>query len=352
MKRTLFSFFALAAMAAGVFLALAGWGLPTAPALLAASVLMPPQLDGDSLVLIGFGGLVINAANLRTIQTAFNAAFRGAYTLAKPHWQEIATLVPSTAGTEEYGWLGMTTKYREWLGERVYQNLKAHGYTIKNKTFESTVAVPREAIDDDQYGIYTPLMAQMGQDAALHPDELIFGALLAGLTTPCFDGQYFFDTDHPVGLQGAEASVSNYGGGAGAAWFLLDTTKIIKPMIFQKRRDYNFVAKTKLDDDNVFDRNEYVFGSDARVNVGYGLWQMAYASKQAIDIDVYSAAYAAMVGFKADNGKPLNVKPNLFVVGPSNWKKALECVTVERLANGADNPMRNTTTVMLCPWLS
>jgi phage major head subunit gpT-like protein len=311
-----------------------------------------PQLDGGGLMLVGFGGLVINPANLRTLFTAFNSAFRGAYALAKPHWTEIATMVPSTTGTEEYGWLGLTTKYREWLGERVYQNLKAHGYTIKNKTFESTVAVPRESIDDDQYGIYTPLMAQMGQDAALHPDELIFGALLAGLTTPCFDGQYFFDTDHPVGLQGAEASVSNYGGGAGAAWFLLDTSKIIKPMIFQKRRDYNFVAKTKLDDDNVFDRNEYVFGSDARVNVGYGLWQLAYASKQDLDVANYSAAYAAMTAFKADNGKPLAVKPTICLVGPTNWKKALDIVQAERLANGASNTMQNTTRVLLCPWLT
>jgi phage major head subunit gpT-like protein len=316
------------------------------------SALMLRPLNGEHLMLVGFGGLVINAANLRTIFTAFNAAFRGAYTLAKPHWMEIATMVPSTTGTEEYGWLGMTTKYREWLGERVYQNLKVHGYTIKNKTFESTVAVPRESIDDDTYGVFTPLMAQMGQDAAAHPDELIFTALLAGLTTPCYDGQYFFDVDHPVGQAGAEVSVSNYGGGAGNPWFLLDTSKIIKPMIFQKRRDYNFVAKTKLDDDNVFDRNEYVFGSDARVNVGYGLWQLAYCSKQVLDAAGYAAAYAGMTAVKADSGKPLNVKPDVCLVGPSNWKTALDIVQAERLANGASNTMQNTTRVMLCPWLA
>ncbi|MBI2769997.1 MAG: Mu-like prophage major head subunit gpT family protein [Burkholderiales bacterium] len=296
--------------------------------------------------------MVINSANLRTMFTAFNAAFKSALGTAQPMWSQIATLVPSTTGTEEYGWLGMNTKFREWLGERQYQNLKTHGYSIKNKKFENTVAVPRDNIEDDSYGIFSPMMAQMGQDAALHPDSLIFTALLAGFSTPCFDGQYFIDTDHPVGQQGAEVSVSNFGGGSGAAWFLLDTTKVIKPMILQKRRDYNFVALTSLEDENVFKRDEFVFGSDARLNVGYGLWQMAYGSKQAIDIDVYTTAYTAMVGFKADNGNPLNVKPNIFLVGPSNWKKALECVTVERLANGADNPMKNTTTVVLCPWLA
>lgn len=347
MKRTLSLVIGLAVACLATVAAAGGFYPESVLVALAA-----PQLDGDGLTRIGVGGLVLNPANLRTLFTAFNSAFKGAYALAKPMWQEISTVVPSTTGTEEYGWLGLTTKYREWLGERVYQNLKAHGYTIKNKRFENTVEVDRDLIEDDQYGVYTPLMAQMGQDAALHPEELIMTALLAGFTTPCFDGQYFFDTDHPVGLQGAEASVSNYGGGGGAAWFLLDTSKIIKPMIFQKRRDYNFVAKTKLDDDNVFDRNTFVFGSDARVNVGYGLWQLAYASKQTLDATYYASAYEAMVALKADNGKPLAIKPTICLVGPSNWKKALDVVQAERLANGATNTLKDTTRVVLCPWLT
>ena len=346
MKRTLYLLIGLVtACLASVAFAASG----THPGPLLAA-LQPPTLD--DMTLLGFGGLVLNSPNLRTIFTAFNSAFKGGFALAKPTWQQIATIVPSTTATEEYGWLGMNQKFREWLGERQYQNLKTHGYSIKNKTFENTVEVPREAIEDDQFGMYAPLMAQMGQDASLHPDELIYTALLAGFATPCYDGQYFFDTDHPVGPQGAEASVSNFGGGGGAAWFLLDTSKVIKPMIFQKRRDYNFVSKTKLDDDNVFERNTFVFGSDARVNVGYGLWQLGYASKQVLDVAAYAAAYAAMVAFKADSGKPLSVKPDIVLVGPSNWKPALDIVQAERLANGASNTMQNTTRAVLCPWLT
>jgi phage major head subunit gpT-like protein len=341
MKRTHFSILGLA-VAACLMATSAIAGTPD-------MLLSPPPLDGLSL--LSFGGLVISAGNLKTLQTAFNAAFKKGLGLVKPMWQEIAMLVPSGTSEEEYGWLGMTTKFREWLGDRVIQNLRTHGYTIKNKTFENTVSVPREKIEDDQYGIFSPLMEQMGQDAALHPDELVFAALIAGATTLCYDGQFFFDTDHPVGLPGFEASVSNHGGGAGAAWYLLDTTKVIKPIIFQKRRDYNFVAKTALTDDNVFEKNEFVWGSDARVNVGYGLWQMAYLSKQTLDDTNYGAAFAAMVGFKADNGKPLNVKPNILLVGPSNWDKALKVVQAETLANGATNVYRNTTKVVLCPWL-
>jgi phage major head subunit gpT-like protein len=293
----------------------------------------------------------ITPSNLGLLKQGFNAAFKGAFTSVSPMWDKIAMLVPSTSSEEVYAWLGANTKLREWLGERVHQNLKLHGYTIKNKTFEGTVAIPREAIEDDQYGTYTPLVSQMGQDANLHPDELLFGLIQLGITTLCYDGQYFFDTDHPVGLSGQEASVSNFTAGAGSPWYLLDTTKVLKPFIVQKRRDYAFVAKTNLTDENVFNKNEFVFGVDGRLNVGFGLWQQAYCSRAVLDSAGYEAARTAMMSFKADSGKPLGITPNILLVGPSNEKKALDMVTAERLANGADNVYRNTAKVITCPWL-
>lgn len=290
-------------------------------------------------------------SNLSLLKQGFNAAFKGAFTSVTPMWDKIAMLVPSTSSEEVYGWLGANTKLREWVGERVHQNLKMHGYSIKNKTYEGTVAVPRDAIEDDQYGVYTPLVAQMGQDANLHPDELLFGLVQLGISTLCYDGQYFFDTDHPVGLSGQEASVSNFTAGGGSPWYLLDTTKVLKPFIVQKRREYAFVAKTNLTDENVFNKNEFVFGVDGRLNVGFGLWQQAYCSKATLDSTGYEAARTAMMSFKADSGKPLGITPNILLVGPSNEKKALDMVTAERLANGADNVYRNTAKVITCPWL-
>lgn len=353
MKRSIFTAGSLLAVitltALGAALAIAGH--PAYADLGLTALAMP--VNGDPLAALAFAGLTITPANLALLKQGFNAAFKGAFGAAKPMWDKIALKVHSSTGEEIYGWLGANTKLREWVGERVYQNLKLHGYTIKNKTFESTVAVPREAIDDDQYGVYTPLMAQMGQDAALHPDELIFGLVALGTATLCYDGQYFFDTDHPVGPSGAEVSVSNYtSAGGNNAWYLLDTSKVLKPFILQSRRDYAFVAKTSLTDDNVFDKNEYVFGVDGRLNVGFGLWQQAYCSKATLDAAGYGAARQAMMGFKSDAGKPLGITPNLLLVGPSNEKAALDVVTAERLANGASNVYRDTAVVVTCPWLA
>lgn len=297
--------------------------------------------------------MIINRANVAILNQAFNAAFRSGFQTVSPQWSRVATPVPSTTSEEKYAWLGKSTKFREWIGDRQYQNLKLHDYSIKNKTFENTVEVDREDVEDDKYGVYNMPMQMLGEDAALHPDELVFKLLAAGFTTKCYDGQPFFDTDHPVGVPGSTVSVSNNGGGAGTPWFLLNVGKLLKPVILQQRRPYSFVPKTKVDDDNVFDKNKFVYGADARSNVGFGLWQTAFGSKQALDEAGYGAARTAMLGFKFDNGQPVNQNGKfLLVVPPSLEAAALKLIQAERQANGADNIYRNTAEVFVNPWLA
>lgn len=64
----------------------------------------------------------------------------------------------------------------------------------------------------------------------------------------------------------------------GPAWFLMDTSMPIKPLIFQVRKDPEFIAHTDPNSDSVFNRKEFKFGAEARGNVGFGLPQMAYGS--------------------------------------------------------------------------
>jgi phage major head subunit gpT-like protein len=243
--------------------------------------------------------------------------------------------------------MGKTTAFREWLGDRVIQNLAASDYTIKNKKFENTIGVDRDEIEDDSFGVYTPMIAQLGNDAKTHPDTLIFDLLKNGFSNTCFDGQYFFDTDHPVG----NTVYSNSGGGSGTPWFLLDTSKPIRPFIFQKRRDYKFVAMDKLDDEVVFSTDKFRYGVDARVNAGYGLPQLAYGSRQALDLTNYAAARAAMRSIKGDNGKSLNINPMLLVVPPSLEADALKILNAEMVGNNT-NVMRGTAQLLVTSWLA
>lgn len=62
------------------------------------------------------------------------------------------------------------------------------------------------------------------------------------------------------------------------AWFLLDTSKSIKPVIFQERRMPELVSLNKTTDGNMFLDGKALYGVDTRCNAGYGFWQMAFGS--------------------------------------------------------------------------
>lgn len=294
--------------------------------------------------------MIINRASLDALFTNFRADYEAGALAAASLKDRIAMTVPSATREETYGWLGNNNRLREWAGDRVIKNLTAEGFTITNRNFENTVAVSRNDIEDDRVGVYSGAMKMMGQDAALHPDELIFELLRSGTTQKCYDGQYFFDTDHPRDPDNASAGtvsnadMTNATGAPG--WVLLDTSKVIKPFIFQRRKDYSFVAKDQDSDENVFMRNEYVYGVDARVNAGYGLWQLAYASDKTLDATSYATARAAMMALKAPTGKPLGIKPDLMLVAPSFEGAALQLLNLDT------SHYKGTVELIVCPWMA
>lgn len=293
----------------------------------------------------------ISAGNLVMLYRAFNTAFQSGFTGVTPSWQKIATLVPSGTSQEDYGWLGDIKAMREWIGDRIINTIKQHSYSIKNKSWELTQGVDRDKIKDDQYGIYTPLFQMMGDSAAKHPDELIYALLALGFTTTCYDGQYFFDTDHPVLVDGVETSVSNMQAGNANPWYLLDVTRPLKPMIFQQREKPKFVSMDKDTDTNVFMRKEHIYGIDCRDNAGFGFWQMAFGSKLELDAANFEAAYDAMTGFKKDNGQPLGIRPTLLVVGSTNASAGRKLLETQLHNGGDSNPNFHRVELFECPWL-
>jgi phage major head subunit gpT-like protein len=292
--------------------------------------------------------MIINQANLADLFVGFKAAFNTGFRSVEPKWQRVATLVPSSTKEEHYAWIGQFPKLREWIGDRHIKGLAASDYRIKNKKYEATVEVPRDDLDDDTYGVFAPMFQEMGHAAAVHPDELIFALLKNGFAELAYDGQYFFDTDHPVGA----GVVSNHGGGAGTPWYLLDVSRPLRPLIFQKRRDYDLKYMTDRQDEHVFMRDAYRYGVDARCNVGFGFWQQAWGSKTALDATNYEAARAAMLAFKSDEGRPLGIMPNLLVVPPALEGAARKLLLAETDAAGATNPWRGTAELLVVPWLA
>ena len=296
---------------------------------------------------------VITPGFLDAMFQGFNVKFNDAFKGTPITWSRVGMEVPSTGESENYGWLGQFPRFREWIGDRVSTSLNAYGHVIKNKKWESTISIPREQIADDKYGMFSPMFAEMGRSAAVFPDEQIYGLMKLGFTTNCYDGQYFFDVDHPVlDASGVAQSVSNYQSGSGNPWFLLDATRAIKPMIWQVREQVEMVSKVDPNSsDQVFMRDEYSYGARLRANAGFGLWQLAAGSKATLNSANFRLLRQGMLNLKGDYGRPLGLMPSLLVCGSSNEAAARDLLWAEKLANGASNTDFKLVDLLIVPWL-
>ncbi len=294
----------------------------------------------------------ISAEVLKDARTGFKVLFDGAFNSYTPLWNKIAMEQPSDSAQEVYAGLGELPKIREWIGDRQIHSLKEFGYSIVNKDFELTIGVSRNAIMDDKLGTYTFRFKSMGEEAAKHPDDLVFSLLSRGHQEYCYDGQYFFDTDHPVEISpGVIESQSNSFSGASAPWFLMSTQSVVKPLIYQPRMPYQFVSLENPDDTRVFMNKEFTYGVDGRSNAGFSMWQLAVRSTKALTKESYKEARDALQGRKGRDGKPLGLKADLLVFGQSNEGAALEVLNAERDTAGATNVYKGTAEMFNCPWL-
>lgn len=142
----------------------------------------------------------ITNSTLRAINVGFSRIYQQGITRAQPQAMRLAMTVPSSHGENTYGWMRKLPRLREWIGDRLIHNLSAADYTIKNRSFELTIGVDRDDIQDDQLGIYNPMMEELGYQAGMWPHDLIMEVINGGEVNLGFDGQPFFDTDHPIDL--------------------------------------------------------------------------------------------------------------------------------------------------------
>ena len=283
----------------------------------------------------------INAASLNALRTMVRTEFQGVQQNVTPLYMAIASVVPSNSKSNTYNWLGSMPEFREWVGDRVINNIKEHGYSVVNKTFENTVGIKREDVEDDTVGTYRPMVQSLAQKGMEFPDKLVFNLLKAGFTTECYDGQNFFDKEHPVYANndgtGAVTQVANMHedvGFTGKPWFLLDTSQPIKPIIFQERRALAVNTLFSPTDPAAWTKNEFQFGADCRCNAGFGFWQMAYAVKGALNAENLWKAYTAMTNVPRDGGETLEINPVVLVVPTEHERAALKLMKREFIDEG------------------
>ena len=129
----------------------------------------------------------------------------------------MAFQVTSTNASEVYRWLGAVPAMTEWTEDRRIQKLRADGYELVNQDWSNGLEVPLNDIRDDNLGIVTPRIQGLAASYGRHRLKLLRDLLNNGFTKTCYDGQFFFDTDHKDGdgptqdnLQTGTLTTANY----------------------------------------------------------------------------------------------------------------------------------------------
>lgn len=125
----------------------------------------------------------------------------------QPGWIDgVSNLFPSDQKSETYAFLGFTPEMREWVGGRQSKALSANEVTIINKHFEATLPVAIKDLRRDKTGQLETRIEEFVQEGQRHWEDLLSDFILAAPSTACYDGQYFFDTDHSEGSSGTQSN--------------------------------------------------------------------------------------------------------------------------------------------------
>lgn len=119
---------------------------------------------------------------------------------------QISNYFTSDQASEEYAWLGQSPVMREWVGGRQAKGFTENSLTIANKHFEATLEVLVRDMRRDKSGQVMARIDDLARRTNSHWAKLLSTLIINGEATACYDGQYFFDTDHSEGDSGTQSN--------------------------------------------------------------------------------------------------------------------------------------------------
>jgi len=124
-----------------------------------------------------------------------------------PPWVgRLAYRIDSNQASEDYKFLGMSPVMREWVGGRAAKGFRSNGINVANRVFEATVEIDMDDIRRDKTGQFLARIDELPGQAQRHRARLLTDLIIAGESTTCYDGQFFFDTDHSEGDSGVQSN--------------------------------------------------------------------------------------------------------------------------------------------------
>lgn len=299
---------------------------------------------------------LITNASLDAHRVSYSALFQRGLSGAPNVGGQLATPVTSTTGSNKYGWLGRVPKFRKWIGERRYQSVKEKAYQLTNDKYTAEMELDEDDWADDNLGQYNALVQSWGQQAGELDDQMIFEALKNGHLRECYDGQNFFDTDHPMEYKDENgvvqtATMSNkVGADTVPAYYFVDLSQVYKPILLQSRQKPTFWMGT---DANVVQMNngKVPMHAKARGAAGYTFWQLAYRCTDTLNAAAWEAAKDFAASLKDEEGESLGIRYTHVFVGSENETDATKLFEAALVDGGDSNIYLNKVKVVVCPRL-
>lgn len=118
----------------------------------------------------------------------------------------VSNYFTSDQASEQYAWLDQVPALREWVGGRHARGFLENGISIENKHFESTIEIALRDLRRDKTSQIQARINELAERGNTHWASLLSTLIVNGETAVCYDGQYFFDTDHAEGSSGSQSN--------------------------------------------------------------------------------------------------------------------------------------------------
>lgn len=118
----------------------------------------------------------------------------------------VSNLFGSDQSSETYPFLGQSPAMREWIGGRQAKGLSGNNVIVTNKHYESTLEIAVRDARRDKTGQIQARVEEFADRSITHWASLLSSLILNGASTVCYDGQYYFDTDHSEGSSGTQSN--------------------------------------------------------------------------------------------------------------------------------------------------
>jgi phage major head subunit gpT-like protein len=136
---------------------------------------------------------------------AVSTVFQQGVQRAEQWWMQIATEVTSDTTKSIFPWTELIPDFRKWTGERRVHRPIVRFQELVNEPYEDTIEMPAETVADDTLRLYKSQVDMMGEAASNLWNRITVDTIKRGLTDTVYDGQFFFDTDHPKDPESAGA---------------------------------------------------------------------------------------------------------------------------------------------------